>query len=381
MDAAHVAGTARSTRSTREPRAAGTECRGVRRFPAPDRVLILKPSSLGDVVQAIPVLRLIKQHAPGCQIDWWLENALGGLLQGDPDLHEIIPFDRKRWGRPAYWPEVFRSLRALRRRRYDWVIDLQALARSALVAWCAAGAITIGLQDHREAAPALYDYSIPRPSDQTHAVDWYLEVLRFLNVPVHGNFDWMPMRDAAAAAVEARWHPGNHSWIALQPGARWLNKRWPAGHFAALVRVAAARLPHHFAILGGADDRALGEIIRVAAPDRCLNLAGQTSLAESFEWLRRCDAVVTNDTGPMHAAAALNIPVIGLFGPTNPSRTGPYGQSSATLRRTDLPCVPCMKSICRHTEPMACLTGISAEQAFVELERRLNALAPRPDPS
>ena len=165
------------------------------------KVFILKPSSLGDVVQALPVLRLIKLHRPDAEVFWWLDSGLVPLLEGDPDLAGIIPFDRKRWASPRNWGEVLTSLRDIRAHRFDWVIDLQSLARSGLCAWLANGGFTVGLEDGREGAPALHDVSVPRPSPLTHAVDWYLRVLPCLGVPVHHGFDWIPERPVVANAV------------------------------------------------------------------------------------------------------------------------------------------------------------------------------------
>ena len=125
-------------------------------------------------------------------------------------------------------------------------------------------------------------------------------------------------------------------------------------YFAELVRLLANNFPNtRFAILGDRKDRPLGEIISRAVPERCLNLCGQTSLPEMVEWLRLCRLMVTNDTGPMHVAAALGKPLVALFGPTEPRRTGPYGQLNNVLR-IDLPCSPCLKSHChlRKTERM-----------------------------
>ena len=140
-----------------------------------------------------------------------------------------------------------------------------------------------------------------------------------------------------------------------------MNKRWPAEYFARLVNELSAA--HHgvrFAIFGGTDDRALGESICRALPDRCLDLTGRTSLGEMVEWLRRCELMVTNDTGPMHIAAALGKPVIGLFGPTDPRRTGPYGQLERALRHP-LPCAPCMKDTCANAHPLECLRAIQPQ--------------------
>jgi ADP-heptose:LPS heptosyltransferase len=115
-----------------------------------------------------------------------------------------------------------------------------------------------------------------------------------------------------------------------------------------------------FAILGGSSERALGEALAQAAPKRCLNLTGGASLLEMIEWLRVCDVTVSNDTGPMHAAAALGKPVVALFGPTEPRRTGPYGQIEQALRYP-APCAPCMKAYCRVEDKLVCLHRITPQ--------------------
>jgi heptosyltransferase-1 len=328
------------------------------RLPRSMRILILKPSSLGDVVHALPVLRLLKQHRPEAEIYWWLEASLVPLLEDDPDLTEIIPFERRRWATPRHWPEAWRSLRRLRHLSFDWVIDLQSLARSGAVAWLTNGAFTIGLDDAREGARGFYDVAIARPSPQTHAVDWYLQVLPALGVPVHRQFTWLPERPQVSARVLEQWNGAGAPWVALQPGARWDNKRWPVEHFARLVREPSAALAEaRFIILGGRADQSLGQAIAAANPDRCLDLTGKTSLPETIEWLRRCSALITNDTGPMHLAAALGTPVLALFGPTDPRRTGPYGSGHRVLRQP-LPCAPCMKDSCANAQPLECLRAI-----------------------
>ncbi|HEU0009436.1 MAG TPA: glycosyltransferase family 9 protein [Verrucomicrobiae bacterium] len=325
------------------------------------KVLILKPSSLGDVVQALPVLRLLKLHRPEAQVFWWLDDGLTPLLEGDPDLAGIIPFDRRRWISPRYWGEAGRSLRDIRGRKFDWVIDLQSLARSAIVAWLANGGFTIGLQDGREGAPAFYDVAVPRPTPMTHAVDWYLEVLPPLRIPIHRRFAWLPERPEVAAALREKWDVGSARWVAVLPGARWENKRWPIGHFVEAVRLCAANHPDaRFAILGSGSERELGEALARAAPGRCLNLTGGASLLEMIEWLRLCEVAVSNDTGPMHAAAAMGKPVVALFGPTEPRRTGPYGQIDRALQ-FHVPCAPCMKSYCRVDDKLVCLHRITPQ--------------------
>jgi len=335
-------------------------------------ILILKPSSLGDVIQALPVLRLLKLHFPKSEIYWWIDPNLAPLLENDPDLAGVFLFQRKRWSSPLHWNELLGSLFEMRRKKFDWVIDLQGLARSGTFAWLANGALTVGVADSREGAPGFYDMAIPRPSEETHAVDWYLDVVKSLGVPVHKNFVWLPARVEIQKAIQEKWAVQQSRWIVINPGARWLNKRWPVEYFSDLVkRLAAQNSEFRFVILGGKEDQTLGAQISRAEPERCLDLTGKTSLPEMIEWIRLSELIVTNDTGPMHVGAALGKPVVALFGPTNPNRTGAYGQIGQALR-IDLPCSPCMKNFCTYEKPMECLRAITPQFAEREILRRLS---------
>jgi heptosyltransferase-1 len=332
------------------------------------KILILKPSSLGDVVQALPVLRLLKRRWPESEIHWWIDSSLAPLLEGDPDLAGLVLFERRRWATPAHWPEVLRSIRWMRRQAFDLVIDLQCLARSAAFAWLANGRLLAGLDEIREGARGYYDLAARRASWHTHAVDWYLEVLRLLQVPVHWNFTWLPERPAVADRVKRQWPTGSARWIILQPGARWPNKRWPVEHYAGLVRLLAAdESETRFAILGAPADRELGAAIASANPQRCLDLTGKLSLPEMVEWIRLGERMVTNDTGPMHVAAALGKPLVAILGPTEPRRTGPYRRPECVLQAS-LPCVPCMKPRCAYIRPMECLHLITPEAVMARLK-------------
>jgi len=335
------------------------------------KILILKPSSLGDVVQALPVLRAIKQHLPASEVYWWIDSRLAPLLQGDADLTGIIPFDRRQWATPACLASLWRNIRFLRDQELDWVIDLQCLARSGSFAWIVNGKLTVGLDEPREGARGFYDLIAPRPSYHTHAVDWYLGVLPLLGVPPARDLRWLPPRPGIAAAVRRQWPIEGSPWILLQPGARWSNKRWPAEHFVELIRqVASWRQDARFAILGGGEDRALGEAIARAKPSHCLDLTGRISLPEMVEWVRAGAIMLSNDTGPMHVAAALGTPLVALFGPTEPRRTGPYGQLDHVLQLA-LPCVPCMKSRCANSRAFECLRALSPATVFQAVQKRL----------
>ncbi len=337
------------------------------------KILILKPSSLGDVVQALPVLRLLRKRWPEAEIHWWIAAGLSGLLEEDPDVSRVVRFRRDQWRSPGGLLDQFRMIQGLRRERYDLVLDLQGLARSGVHAWLADASLTIGIGDNREGARGFYDVAVDRPGWQSHAVEWYFRVAAEAGLPVRERFDWLPVRPRAAAAIRSRWPLEDGPWVLICPGARWLNKRWPVAHFKELVSTLARQHAGlRFGIIGGPEDMPLGAVISEACRERVWNLAGQTSMPELIEWIRSSEGLVTNDTGPMHIAAAMGRPVVALFGPTNPLQTGPYGQMDAAIQRSELRCVPCMSSRCSHKPELECLNRIEPMLVAERARRAFN---------
>ena len=329
------------------------------------KVLILKPSSLGDVVQAIPLLRLIKSRFPESEVYWWLAKELMTLLEGDPQLKKVFPFIRRDWGSAGNLGSMLRTVAETRAIQFDWILDLQGLARSAVFAWLANGATAVGLDNPREGASLAYDVAVPRPGPDSHALDWYLRVLKVMGAPVHWDFDWLPKRAEAGSRVAAQLGGRGDRLVAVCPGARWNTKRWPLEYFDRLLTLISDRDPRiRFAIIGGKEDREMGEILKGSDSACRIDLTGKTSLPEMVEWIRACQMVITNDTGPMHVGAALGIPILGLFGPTDPRQTGPYGQVEHALQLDTLPCIPCKKSTCRLDRPMECLRALTPAFVF-----------------
>ena len=337
------------------------------------KILIIKPSSLGDVVQTLPVLRLLRRHWPQAHIAWCLAEGLIPLLENDPDVNEIIPFQRKGWSSLRGLAHWRKTIVHLRERKFDLVIDLQSLLRSGLVAWLARGTTTAGLDLRREGANLFYDLAVPRPTDRPHAVDWYLAVLRELGVPTGDWPELIPPRADIQKRLRRIRNGSDKPMIALIPGARWDNKRWPAAHFAALTKqLDPTGRRYDFAILGARNDSHLAAEITNQADRTLLDLTGQTSLKEMIEWLRLSSLVITNDTGPMHIASALGKPLVGLFGPTDHRQTGPWGAHAQSLR-IDLPCAPCMKSRCRWKSEMQCLHELSPAMVALSAQSMLQS--------
>jgi len=325
----------------------------------------------------MPVLRLIKRHLPTSSIYWWVDARFAGLFEEDPDLAGLIRFYRNGWNRPGRWIQFWTDIAWIRNQRFDWVIDLQCLARSGAVAWLANGALTVGLDEPREGARCLYDIVIRRNRLSPHAVDWYMDVLPALGVP-RRSFTWIPTKPAAAASIRAKWPVDSRRWIIIQPGARWATKCWPIDYYEELVRQLARRHKDlSFAILGAEKESQIASQIAASAPSQCLNLAGSLNLQEMIEWIRASELMIGNDTGPIHAAAAMGKPVIAIFGPTNPDRTGPYGQRERVLR-AQLPCSPCMRDKCGNPRLLECLKAVTPNAVANAADRVLTGLV-RPE--
>ncbi len=308
---------------------------------ATPRILIVKPSSLGDVVHALPTVNRIRRHWPDAHIAWLINDNLVSLLTNCPLINEVIPFPRRDY---CALPSLFRRLRA---GRFDIVVDLQGLLRSGLFTVATGAPRRIGLSDAREGSRMFYNEVIPIP--RIHAVDRYLRAAEHLGCPD------IPVEFPLGVGGIPR-----EGWIAINPSARWDTKLWGDERYAQLIR----RLPSDRVVLtDSAAERGRIECIAQG----CRNLAGKTSLPELVDLYARCAVVVTNDSGPMHIAAGVGTPVVAIFGPTDPALTGPYGEQHVILR-AGVDCSPCLKGRCFHQPPMECMTKVTVEQVLAAMQ-------------
>jgi heptosyltransferase-1 len=312
----------------------------------PRRILLIKPSSLGDIVHALPVLAGLRAAYPQAHIAWLVGNAFAPLLAGHPLLDEVIRFDRRRYGRMlqsrAVGAEFLRFVGDLRRRGFDLVVDLQGLLRSGFLSWASGARRRVGFAGARELAAAFYTQRVRCPTRDMHAVDKNLHLARTLGLPVDPPTFPLGLRDDEVAAFRRRLGP---PFVALLPGARWETKRWRPDRWAELVdRLPGGGFPP-VVLLGAPEDRAYTEAILAACTTPVINLVGQTSLRELSAGLALADLVICHDSGPMHIAAALDKPIVAIFGPTNPARTGPYCRWARVVA-LPLPCAPCYQRQC-----------------------------------
>jgi lipopolysaccharide heptosyltransferase I len=339
------------------------------------RILIIKPSSLGDIVHALPVLAGLRAAYPRAHIAWLVGSTFLPLIEGHPLLDEVIPFDRGRYGRmlkdPGALLAFLRFLGDLRRRRFDLAVDLQGLGRSGFLAWAGGAAERVGFSDARELAGLFYTRRVRRPPGAEHAVDKNLAVLAALGLPAGpAQFDLAVKREEHQAArlllARAMGHvPG--AFTAVVPAARWESKLWPPARWAELIDRLHTDGRGPCVLLGSPADRELAHQVRAASRTEVISLVGDTTLRELVALLDLADLVICHDSGPMHIAAALKKPLVALFGPTNPRRTGPYG-SSARIIAQPLPCVPCYRRRCPLGHH-ACLAELPVARVLDEVRR------------
>lgn len=334
------------------------------------RIAIIKPSALGDVVQALPLLPALRRRFPSSHITWVVQRELSDLVAGHPDLDAIIRCDR----RPTL-SQVVTLARELSQARFDLVFDLQGLMRSALMTWATRARHRIGLETAREGAHLSTTYTIPGTARDMPAHARYWRVAEALGV---GD---IPRRVLVQVPLSA--HVAAHTWLADMPrpwigvqwGAKWETKRWPVAGFADVLARAANAWGGTAVIVGAKADRAASEEmtrrIQTAAPNASVrDLTGRTTIKELAAVVSRVDAMFSNDSGPLHLAAELGTPSLGVFTCTSEVRSGPPGDAHEFVS-TEVSCAASYHKTCPHTgeQHMACHQQLTAERVWRGLQR------------
>jgi lipopolysaccharide heptosyltransferase I len=333
----------------------------------PGRLLLVKPSALGDVVHALPVAMQLKQKWPGMRLSWLVARPFAGLLDHHPAVDEVIAFDRLRGAGAG---DVMRASwdlgRQLRERAFDVAIDLQGLYRSGWLTRLSRAPVRIGFRDPKEPTGWAYTHRVGGRRAGRHAIEHNLDVAFALGCEPGPTAFGL---DEIGEPVEPA--PGS-PYAVLLPGTNWVTKRWPADHFSQL----AARLQEELGltpVLAGAADAVDARPAFETRPT--LDLVGRTTLPQLVTLLRNATLVVCNDSGPMHLAAALGSPLVSLFGPTDPIRTGPV-DAMAGVVRLDIACAPCLSRRCTHR---TCLTALPVSTVFDRC-RQIVTISPQRPP-
>jgi lipopolysaccharide heptosyltransferase II len=315
-------------------------------------ILFIKPSSLGDIVHAMPTCAAIRRAYPKARLTWLVKREWAGLVERIDGVDRVWPVESTLKG----WLSQVPLLRA---ERFDLVVDLQGLFRSAAIGWLSGSPLLVGFANGREGSPWLYSRRVPVPQLEMHAVDRYLLVAKAVGavgssapefrfrIPQadHDEVDRLLSRSGVT--------PGT-SWVAMNVSARWPTKRWPAASFAEVADRLQQEGCGAVVMIGGPDERADVAAVSGMMKTPAINLAGSTTVGLLPALLSKASLLITNDSGPMHIAAAAGTPVVALFGPTSAVLTGPYGAGHRVLTG-QVPCSPCFSRVCRHSPEMECL--------------------------
>lgn len=343
------------------------------------RLLIIKPSSLGDVVHTLPVVHAIKRLYPSCHIGWIIQNNLAGLIEHDPAVSEIIPISIPSTSEPGARAGRFllaasatlRTLGELGKRfsanPYDWILDLHASFRSGLLGMMNPGGKRIGLAEAKELNTRFQDILLDVRS-RMHAVDKNLCFAEFFGCILRqSDFRVIPSDEARERVGEllTEWHANDGKIIYANPATRWATKFWTVEGWA---KLADRLIDEGYSVVfsGGRDDVPHIQKITGMMNTTPIIAAGRLNLTEATALLEKSYAYVGVDSGPMHIAAFTGTRVIALFGPTDPRKVGPYGGHHTVLRKEDLDCLACRKRSCSNRK---CLETISPEEVFEKIRR------------
>jgi heptosyltransferase-1 len=317
--------------------------------PAPRSVLIIKPSALGDVVTALPVLRALKRTHPSARASWLVSTRCAALIAHDSQLDEAVLFDRRRLGRawrsPSAAGELAEFLWRLARGGYDWVIDLQGLARSGIFACVSRAPVRAGFADAREGAQVFYNCTV-RP-DAPHTVDRNIALARRLGLDARPQDMTLEISRAGESFAEGfcrRSGMARGSFVICSAPTTWPTKLYPVRHWRTVVRELAATAP--VVLIGAQGDRQLCAQIAEDLPAAVTDLSGQTTVDQMVALIAASGGVVCCDSAAKFVAPAVGVSCVALLGPTKHASTGPYLRGSALV--ADVPCQGCLKKRCGH---------------------------------
>lgn len=312
--------------------------------PAPSRILIIRPSALGDVCRTVPVLASLRAAYPQAHIAWLVQRGFEPAIAHHPALNEVIPFDRNRMAIKRLWTSSGRDclhdlIGRLRHARFDLVLDCQGLGRSAFFTQATRAPVRVGHKQARECAWLAYSRRVDSPTTR-HTVDRMLDLVRELNIPIILDMRLYP-GPAAETWADTTLGPAatQPRTVLLAPTSRWAGKRWPIDRFTALAEQLLGENTctptiGRLLIVGGPAERdQCAPLLALADRDpRVIDLIGGTTVDQLLAAIGRADLVIANDSAAIHMAVGMGRPLIGLFGPTRIDLVGPYGRSEDVIQ-------------------------------------------------
>ena len=346
-------------------------------------ILMVKLSAIGDVIHTLPALNAIKSHFPDAHITWLVEEGAASLVEGHEALDRVLVSKRKRWMRGlrsssffSTISEIYRFIKALRDTYYDMILDFQALLKSGVLIALARGQRKIGFGkglEHMEHSYIFLNERIPAVDMEIHALSRGMMFIEALGIPSNTVEYKLPVSSHDHEKVDDLMRTygllGAKILIAINPVAKWETKLWANKKFSQLADMLIHRYDAKIVFTGGHDDRSTIQDIMAAMKGHAVNLAGHTTLKMLAALYEKMVFAVSTDTGPMHMAAAVGTPVVALFGPTAPWRTGPFGTGHQIVRGGP-ECSPCFKRECKTID---CMEQISVQQVIDAIHKLMNS--------
>ena len=324
-------------------------------FQEINRVLIIKLRAIGDVLLSTPVVENFKKKYPHLEIDFLTEQFAAEVLIGNPWVTNVILFSKKT-------QSSFELIRSVRKRKYDIVIDLFGNPRTALITRFSGAKYRIGFP-FRGRAYAYTDFVTPR-GGEVHNVEFNLDVLKHFNLPINSKKPLFPLLDADNIFADdffVQNNLSNKKIIGINASGGWYTKKWNLSSFAKLIDKISLSGDYQFVLFWGPGEYDDAVVIqkKVSVPTY---LIPKTTLKEMGALLQRCSYLISNDSGPMHIAASLEVPTLGIYGPTSPHLQGPYGKQHMWVRNEQLDCLECNLTKCPIGN--VCMTDLSVEVVY-----------------
>lgn len=324
------------------------------------RALIIKPSGIGDIVHALPVAIALKRTMSDLTLDWLVFTRFADILRNAPFVDDVVTWDRQ-----GGFAEYRRVIGTVRARRYDIVADLQALLRTAFVGLLSGARRRVAVSLARECS-RLLEPPVARYDPALHAVERNYQVARHLagGAPLPDPLDllpWITLTDAERKTARALLAGADGPTVVFSVGSRGAHKVWPPDRFAALIARLRAAYGISPVFVGSSAEQELAAQVLSRIPCPAINLTGATDLRGVCAVLGSCAAVISNDNGIAHIAAALDRPVLTIFGATNPVWYRPYNRRSTYVYHP-LSCAPC--DIRARCTTFRCMAAVSVDEVF-----------------
>ena len=303
----------------------------------PHRILIIKPSALGDIITVLPALNAIKKTFPHSHITWMVNKNFAQILENHPQIDDLLIFERAKlanWWRNKESFKAFRNLvHELRNPGFDIVLDMQGLFRTGFFSLASAASLRIGSGKAREMAWLFYNKRVKMPKDSIHVVDQYMTIAEAAGVSDLTVEFCLPVSPEDMNSVRQKLSNGNvrQGYAVLVPGASFDHKIWPAERFAEVADVVTSKYGLDVVLAGSEGEVDIAKRVAAAAKSKICNMAGKTTLTELTALLKEAEITISNDTGPAHISYAVGTKTIVLYGFINPKRLYPYGSPESII--------------------------------------------------